>query len=53
MNLSTMHKIVACFTGNLWAQGWSNIMELVIPFANQSSPNVTRELIEQVSAVKA
>jgi len=35
--------------GNMWAQTWSNIMPLVIPFANRSSPNVTKELVEQVS----
>ena len=35
--------------GDMWGQGWTNILELVIPFANQSSPNVTSELVEQVS----
>lgn len=39
--------IPAHLTGNMWAQSWTAIMDLVMPFPNQSSPDVTKELVEQ------
>lgn len=39
--------IPAHLFGNMWAHTWTNLLPLMIPFANQSSSNVTKELVEQ------
>ena len=36
-------------TGNMWAQEWNNIYDIVIPFKNKASVDVTDELRKQVS----
>lgn len=33
--------------GNMWAQQWSNIGDIVVPFANKSWINVTNEMLKQ------
>ena len=39
--------------GNMWSQSWGNIYDLVEPFQNQSSLDVTENLVEQnYTAVK-
>jgi len=42
-------KIINAGYWCMFVGSMSNIMDLVIPFANASSPNVTKELVEQVS----
>lgn len=32
--------------GNMWAQSWSGISDLVLPFPDVAGPNVTQLLIE-------
>jgi hypothetical protein len=35
--------------GNMWAQSWENIFDIVKPFPNATGVDVTKSLIEQVS----
>ncbi len=37
------------FSGNMWAQDWSNIEELGLPYPDVPPGNITKSLIEQVS----
>jgi Angiotensin-converting enzyme len=36
------------FSGNMWAQSWSSIAPLVMPYPRVSMPDVTKALVEQV-----
>ena len=37
------------FLGNMWAQQWGNIYDLVEPFPNKAGVDATPAMIEQVS----
>ena len=39
--------IPAHLLGNMWAQTWDNILDLVIPFKNVNKLNLTKNLIEK------
>ncbi|CAG5116627.1 unnamed protein product [Candidula unifasciata] len=39
--------IPAHLLGNMWAQEWGNVVELVKPFANKTSMDVTPEMVRQ------
>lgn len=39
---------MGCFVGNMWAQQWSNIYDLLIPFPDASSVDITAKMKEQV-----
>lgn len=39
--------------GNMWAQTWSNIYDLVAPFPSAPSLDTTEAMIKQVSEAKA
>ncbi|XP_048587927.1 angiotensin-converting enzyme [Nematostella vectensis] len=39
--------IPAHLFGNMWAQSWANIYDLVEPYGNQSSLDVTRNMVKQ------
>lgn len=41
--------LLNAFTGNMWGQSWINIYDLVEPFPNASSYDVTKALREQAS----
>lgn len=34
-------------TGNMWAQSWKNILDLVIPFPGKRRADVTPEMLRQ------
>jgi peptidyl-dipeptidase A len=36
-------------TGNMWAQSWENIYDIVKPFPNATGVDVTKTLNDQVS----
>lgn len=42
--------ILLCFPGNMWAQSWSNIFDLVVPFPDATKVDATPAMKEQVSA---
>ena len=35
--------------GNMWAQSWENIFDIVKPFPNATGVDVTKSLVDQVS----
>lgn len=35
--------------GNMWAQTWNNLYELMIPFPDKPNIDVTKEMLDQVS----
>ena len=39
--------IPAHLLGNMWAQTWDNILDIVIPFRTVSKSNLTKSLIEK------
>nr|KAG5696164.1 hypothetical protein BaRGS_026523 [Batillaria attramentaria] len=43
---STGH-IPAHILGNMWAQQWNNILDLVVPYPNKESVDVTDEMVKQ------
>ncbi|MEN7342336.1 MAG: M2 family metallopeptidase [Pseudomonadota bacterium] len=45
--VSTSAPIPAHLLGNMWAQGWSNIYDLVEPYPGVESADVTAALVEQ------
>ena len=36
------------YLGNMWAQTWGNIEDLVLPFPGKTSVDVTPEMLKQV-----
>lgn len=38
------------FPGNMWAQSWDNILDLVLPYPNKPPEDITRIMKSQVSA---
>lgn len=48
MHLNCSQNKWACFVGNMWAQQWSNIYDLLIPFPDASSVDITAKMKEQV-----
>ena len=36
------------YSGNMWAEAWGNIGDLVLPFAGKTSVDVTPEMLKQV-----
>ena len=38
-----------CFTGNLWAESWENILNDVLPYPEADQINITYKMIELVS----
>jgi len=42
--------VLLCFPGNMWAQSWSNIFDLVIPFPDATKVDATPAMKQQVSA---
>ncbi|XP_077861596.1 angiotensin-converting enzyme-like [Saccoglossus kowalevskii] len=46
-HVSLTGAIPAHITGNMWAQDWMSISDIVLPFPNASSIDVTDELINQ------
>jgi len=45
--VSKRGPIPAHLLGNMWAQTWSNIFDLLVPFPNKSSVDVTQEMVKQ------
>lgn len=43
----TSGPMPAHLLGNMWAQDWSNIYDLVEPYAGQASPDVSKPLVDQ------
>jgi peptidyl-dipeptidase A len=39
-------------SGNMWSQGWENIMDIVQPYENKTSVDVTPVLKEQVFYIR-
>jgi hypothetical protein len=46
--MPTDGTIPAHILGNMWGQKWGNIFDLVVPFPNKKSVNVTETLNQQV-----
>jgi hypothetical protein len=46
--MPTDGTIPAHILGNMWGQSWGNILELVAPFPNKKSVDVTETLKQQV-----
>lgn len=46
--VSEKGPIPAHLLGNMWAQTWSNIADISLPYPNITSPTVTQEMINQV-----
>jgi len=36
------------FAGNMWAQDWGNIYDILAPYPNVSQTNLTRAMLAQV-----
>lgn len=45
--------ILLCFPGNMWAQSWSSIFDLVVPFPDATKVDATPAMKNQVSAFLA
>lgn len=43
---------LVCFVGNVWANHWDNIQNLVQPYPNSSYGDVTKRLKEQACIVQ-
>lgn len=43
-------SFVTPFPGNMWAQSWDNILDLVLPYPNKPPEDITKIMKSQVSA---
>lgn len=40
--------IIIFITGNIWAQSWSNLLDVTLPYPGKTYPDVTPEMQAQV-----
>lgn len=45
------NSLLFCFLGNMWAQSWANIFDLVMPYPNAIKVDATPAMKNQVGAV--
>lgn len=43
-----LHSSYFLFSGNMWAQQWNNIYDLMIPYPEKPNLDVTSTMVEQV-----
>lgn len=51
VSLLTCHQLYSqyfIFSGNMWAQQWNNIYDLMIPFPEKPNLDVTSTMVQQV-----
>lgn len=47
-----MRHVFFFSVGNMWAQAWNNIYDMMIPFPNKPNVNVTDAMLNKVSSPK-
>lgn len=43
-----LHSSYFLFSGNMWAQQWNNVYDLMIPYPEKPNLDVTSTMVEQV-----
>lgn len=49
LKIWNMSTVFFSFSGNMWAQTWSGIMDLVIPYPDATQVDATPAMVQQVN----